>query len=162
MNLYILSDPNSKTECYKVGSHTGSLKKLISRYQTSIPKVKINYFVETNKAADIENKFKQLHIDSRIHNRSGSLSEWFEMPLDKIIVSMINLICKFKSDVMNETTILSFKGETSDSSDYSETSDESDHEPPILVIESESDSETSEESSDYNSETSEESSELVK
>lgn len=43
--IYIITNPaNEKKKMFKLGKHRGSPKKLISRYNTSIPDVKISIF----------------------------------------------------------------------------------------------------------------------
>ena len=62
--IYVFSDPpNESLNRYKIGSHTGNKEKLITRYITSHPEIKLYYFIETDKAVDIENMFKRIHRD---------------------------------------------------------------------------------------------------
>ena len=53
--IYVLSDPlNESIGRYKIGSHTGTINKLISRYITPIPELKIHYFAQTTLALNTE------------------------------------------------------------------------------------------------------------
>lgn len=88
--IYVLSDLTN-TERYKVGSHTGTLDKLKSRYITAIPTLVIDYFAETLHAKYIEDKFKKLYKTKRIKNTNGCLSEWVTMSLEEIIVSLSDI-----------------------------------------------------------------------
>lgn len=103
-SIYILSD-SINIGRYKVGSHTGTLNKLKSRYITSIPSLVVNYFIETDNAKTIETQFKQKHINERILNSKGRISEWVNMELHEIIGSLLTLL-QTNSNRANETTII--------------------------------------------------------
>lgn len=84
--IYIVSDPyNESIGRYKVGSHTGSRDKLLSRYVTYLPDAKIFYFREVIDALGIENIIKQICISKRVININGSISEWYNMELSHLI-----------------------------------------------------------------------------
>ena len=82
--IYVISDGSNPINRYKVGSHTGDYEKLITRYITAIPELKIHYFIETTKASDIESRFKIMYRDKRVVNIKGNYSEWYIMPLSDI------------------------------------------------------------------------------
>ena len=91
--IYVLSDPlNESVGRYKVGSHTGSLQKLISRYITPMPELKIHCFVETPMALDIEAMFKIMFPERRVVNINGHKSEWYLIPLQDIIETLNYLL----------------------------------------------------------------------
>ena len=104
--VYVLSD-RSNTGKYKVGSHTGTLSKLKSRYITAIPDLEIHYFVETSNAKYIEDRFKEIHRSDRFTNSNGNLSEWFILPLDQIISTLLAIINKHQIISSLGTTIIS-------------------------------------------------------
>lgn len=90
--VYVLSDPlNESIGRYKVGSHTGTCKKLERRYLTYLPELKIHYFLETEKALDVESMMKRIYAEKRLINTKGNRSEWFVMPLNDIIAAIIYL-----------------------------------------------------------------------
>lgn len=93
--IYILSNPRVLGE-YKLGVHTGNLRKLQARYETYIPDVTIHYLIENVKAAEIEQQFKELHSELRVpfaRKREGAgLSEWFKMPLHDMITCLLIML----------------------------------------------------------------------
>jgi hypothetical protein len=109
-SIYILSDSTNLVR-YKVGSHTGDLSKLKSRYITAIPTLLIHYFIETFDAVSIENKFKQKHVNERIQNSNGNTSEWVTMELNEIIVSLFAIVLQCNNSKINETMMIT-KNET--------------------------------------------------
>jgi hypothetical protein len=100
--IYILSDESSLEEKYKVGSHSGSLSKLKSRYITPIPKLKIHYFIKHNNARSVETIFKQLYINQRVINSNGKVSEWVQAPLEEIFNTIIILIYRSENNFIND------------------------------------------------------------
>lgn len=91
--IYVLSDPlNEAASRYKIGSHTGTINKLISRYITPIPELKIYYFVKTLLALDIETYFKKTFADKRIVNINGNKSEWYILSLHDIVMTLNSLL----------------------------------------------------------------------
>lgn len=82
--LYVLSNPAVQGR-YKVGIHSGSIKKLFGRYSTYIPNVKIHLVIKQIDARAIESKFKHHYSELRVPlENSGRLSEWFDMDLFRI------------------------------------------------------------------------------
>jgi len=84
--IYIISTKSrAKKKYYKVGSHTGTIKKLKSRYSTPLINEKVYYFHPHSKAKDIEKQFKKKLFDSRIVNKRGHRTEWVKLELSIII-----------------------------------------------------------------------------
>jgi len=82
--LYVLSNPSVKGLC-KIGVHTGSLKRLLGRYSTYIPNVKVQLLINNVDARVLENKFKKSHETHRVPiEHTGRMSEWFMMELATI------------------------------------------------------------------------------
>lgn len=95
--VYVISDPlNESVDRYKIGSHTGTINKLVSRYITSLPELKIYYFEKTPLPLDIEAYFKRTSGPKRIININNNKSEWYIMPLQDII-STLNSLLNHKS-----------------------------------------------------------------
>ena len=93
--IYILSDLTSFFPKYKVGHHDGNLNKLISRYVTYIPCLKVHtlfYIEDFICSSNVESNFKEKHYDNRIVNINGKRSEWFTMDLDEIMSSLNSII----------------------------------------------------------------------
>lgn len=91
--IYVISDPlNESVGRYKVGLWSRNKESLITRYITYHPEMNIHYFVETNKAFDVESIFKENNKDKRVKNIRGRRSEWFVMPLAEIIQQLDYLI----------------------------------------------------------------------
>jgi hypothetical protein len=89
--IYVLSNPKESNK-YKVGIHSGGLIDLEKRYKTYIPNVVVHWFIMTKNAKDVEKLFKDLHESYREPNLTARSSEWFIMPLDQIIKSILLLI----------------------------------------------------------------------
>jgi hypothetical protein len=104
-SIYILSD-SEKLNRYKVGSHTGTLEKLKSRYITAIPTLVVNYLIETPNAKDVETKFKQIYVNERIKNSNGNTSEWVNMELHEIIGSLLAIFLNCNNIKVNGTTMI--------------------------------------------------------
>ena len=104
--IYVLSD-SANPGRFKVGSHTGKLEKLKSRYITAIPTLIIHYFIETPDAIKAENKFKQMHIKERIKNTNGNLCEWVNMELHEIIGSLLAILLRCVNSKNKETIVIS-------------------------------------------------------
>jgi DNA-binding protein Fis len=104
--IYILSDSTNPGR-YKVGSHTGTLEKLKSRYITAIPTLVINYFIETPDAKSIEDKFKQTHINERLKNANGNTCEWVNMELHEITSSLLAIVLQCTKSKNKEVVVIS-------------------------------------------------------
>lgn len=98
--FYIISTKNhSKKNTFKIGIHSGTIEKLISRYTTYFPHPIVYYFQFINDAAIIENKIKYHFYNNRITNHNGGKTEWVIIEyqylynyVKKIIVSKSNII----------------------------------------------------------------------
>ena len=89
--IYVISNPcQAKDNLYKIGYHTGGMKKLISRYSTAIPNIMI-YFSHNVKSA--------VKIESAIHKKldkhrlvENGRTEWFQVDLEKITTTIFRII----------------------------------------------------------------------
>lgn len=104
--IYVLSGLSLSEETYKVGSHTGTIQRLKSRYITAIPKLKIHCFIYTNNAVSIENEFKWLNHNFRVINSNGSVSEWYQLPLTTIVSTLLLLINKPPMCLDDQTVVI--------------------------------------------------------
>jgi hypothetical protein len=83
-SLYIISSPlHEKAGQFKVGIHTGDIKKLVSRYRTAIPGIDVKLFVSVmdGKAREIEDKVKANFSSNRITGSGGNESEFYQISL---------------------------------------------------------------------------------
>lgn len=95
--LYILTDPsNFANNTYKVGIHTGTLKKLTSRYQTYLPKFKLILFWRFPNSRELEKKILSTFSGQRIKNPNDNQSEWIQAELAEILATII--VDQLKSD----------------------------------------------------------------
>lgn len=95
------------TRC-KVGKHAGTLNELRSRYITAIPDLRINYFIRTHHAAEVETIFKSKYINYRIPNVNGNVSEWVEMPVENVFQIIVVLIARCDIRQNGETNVLDY------------------------------------------------------
>lgn len=77
-----------KKNRYKVGKHTGSFRKLESRYITPLVDPIICFFYPSEYAAMTEKKVKKQFDSFRIVNKNGTKTEWFQIDL-KVVISAI-------------------------------------------------------------------------
>lgn len=71
---------------FKIGIHSGDMKKLIKRYETYHPDCEFKLIYQSNRATEIEsNMLKLLEQHRVIKNSSGNQSEWVDLEYDKII-----------------------------------------------------------------------------
>ena len=104
--LYVLSATPEATDQFKVGFHTGDIKKLRKRYITSHPQHKIHYFIEMPFAKQVEKQFKKEYFPCRVTNNGENASEWFRMPLNEIIDGLSAIItCPDKTKPLVERFI---------------------------------------------------------
>lgn len=103
--IYIIQNTLIPDEIYKVGRHKGDISKLISRYITAIPQLKIRLLVKTNFANLIEAAFKSGYSSYRIpilhpcaSPRSKIISEWVKMPFDQLEGILQSLISNYESN----------------------------------------------------------------
>lgn len=96
-SLYILSTPEyEKSGIFKVGIHSGTVTRLISRYITSLPNLDVKLFVllSDEKSKRIEKEVKAHFLPKRVSNINGNNSEWFQVPLEELcsfIFSLLNV-----------------------------------------------------------------------
>lgn len=92
---------------YKIGSHTGNIKCLISRYITAIPLLKIyqyHLFNNRNDMLRVEHFLKNKYLNERLSNINGNLSEWYNLD-EKLLDDVKNNIensLKLNSDSKNK------------------------------------------------------------
>lgn len=70
---------------YKVGIHTGSQKKLLSRYGTALTDPIIYFFYLCEFNVELEKKMKTELLLNRVKTEDGMVSEWVIMDLFEII-----------------------------------------------------------------------------
>jgi len=91
--IYILSNPNDLQD-RKVGRHTGTYDKLLSRYRTyfkTCPRVFFFRAVLSTSAHQIETELKTRIKISRIETINGTLLEWTTMDV-RTLINIINSI----------------------------------------------------------------------
>jgi hypothetical protein len=98
--VYIVSTiEQSQQNNYKFGRHTGTIKKLKSRYVTPLINPIVHYFRFIKNADQIESTIKTKFDNYRIINQDGTKTEWFNMKLNDLIsgveqtISKINPFC---------------------------------------------------------------------
>lgn len=113
-HIYIISDNiHSQYNHYKVGFHTGSLKKLITRYSTDFPELNVYLFRDGElwHETSILSILKPYRITK---NFSGVASEWINRPLDDILQVVIDVFrfnikidtkCRPLDDIINISDI---------------------------------------------------------
>lgn len=104
--IYVLSDPTRVPVTYKVGSHTGSLQKLKSRYITAIPDLMIHYFIVTPHAKAIEDAFKRQCLQNRLLNVNGNVCEWLDIPLEDIVMRVSTLTLQCQVQLVDGTAVI--------------------------------------------------------
>ena len=78
-SLYIIEGGKSG---YKIGVHSGCKGKLIKRYITALPSVRIHRLFNYSSrltALKVENHIKNKYYNNRIINANGNASEWFDL-----------------------------------------------------------------------------------
>jgi hypothetical protein len=88
LHLYVFKSFNTNTEnedLFKMGHHTGGIKKLRNRYLTPHPNMDVRLFYKTQNAIAIENIIKNRYKQERVLNDNGNLSEWYKLSSEKII-----------------------------------------------------------------------------
>jgi len=102
--VYIIRDLNSKKQRFKIGKHTGTKSQLIKRYQTYIPELEIELFLETSYAHQVELDAKRHFKDHMIALNGGTKSEWCTASL-KTIKEYIILTDNRYNGIHHEVTI---------------------------------------------------------
>ncbi len=83
--IYVLG--NSRRGVYKVGRHTGSEKRLVSRYITALIDPTVHLFVKCD-AARVERLVLTKMSAHRLVNVRGRKSEWIRADLSTIIAEV--------------------------------------------------------------------------
>lgn len=83
MSIYVLSK-GSKSDEYKIGKHSGTKEKLVSRYITAIPDLIIHHFIQVEDHKVEEKRLHSKLSKYRTKNANGNLCEWFQCPLSVI------------------------------------------------------------------------------
>ena len=96
-HIYVLGDPNN-TERYKVGVHSGSLKKLANRYRTYIPDVDICEFIQTPYALTVEKELKRSSLERVAFIDTGNDSEWYRSDYPTIHRAITNIINRLERE----------------------------------------------------------------
>ena len=102
--LYIIHKGDI-SDLYKIGSHTGNVKRLISRYITAIPLLKLyvyHHFCNRKDLLIAESFMKSKYINTRQRNINGNLSEWYE--LDEKLLNEVMIDIKNTSPKLNTIT----------------------------------------------------------
>ena len=91
--VYIIStSEKAKNNIFKIGKHTGSQGRLLSRYKTSLIDPYICYFHESDDYSEIEKLLLGKMEDFRIKNEDGRKTEWIKLELSKIIQALIECV----------------------------------------------------------------------
>lgn len=92
-SIYVIStEADSKINKYKIGNHTGSQKKLLSRYQTYLINPIIFYYRPVHNWTIIDSEIKSKLHDYRIQTNDGTVTEWFQLQLSDIIFHIEEII----------------------------------------------------------------------
>jgi len=95
-SIYLISTKaRSKRGKYKLGKHTGSENKLVSRYTTSLINPIVFFFCPVNNADKIENMLKKRLLKYRIVSNRGTVLEWIRWELKNIIAVVDRIVDKY-------------------------------------------------------------------
>lgn len=88
--FYVISDPDSQVKRYKIGIANDDFNERLSQYRTSIPNIRVNYLVYTEK----NNTVEQSLLSRYEYARKPHLNhEWLhDVALDQIISSCNTLL----------------------------------------------------------------------
>ena len=101
--IYIISTRvHAEKNEYKLGKHTGSKKKLLSRYTTSLINPILYYFRYSKNSERIESILKQHFEKERIVNRNGHKSEWINIKLNLLIDEIDKNFLKYEKNNFDE------------------------------------------------------------
>lgn len=102
--IYIISTFEcAKQNKYKPGYHTGTKKKLISRYATSLIHPIVYYFRYTSHAKQIESSLKSFFEKERIMNCNRKKTEWINIELDILIYELDKIFSKYEKNIKRNT-----------------------------------------------------------
>ena len=98
-SIYLISThQKAKINEFKVGKFSGSIKKLISRYTTSLVSPIVFYYRKVNNYTLIEKQILSDLDKFRIINVNGNKSEWIVLDKNKIINIINKNIRKFDQE----------------------------------------------------------------
>jgi hypothetical protein len=101
--MYIISTiEQAEQDKYKLGNHTGTDKKLKSRYVTPLINPIIYYFRYVKNAKKIESIMKTKYDNNRIINQNGRKTEWFNIKLDDLISGVEQTISEYNKTTQNQ------------------------------------------------------------
>ena len=104
--VYVLFNKSAPQDGFMVGSHTGTLDELITKYIITIPNVMIRCFIETSDANSIVHEFRLKHIKDRTRDCRRNLSDWFTINYPEIIASLVLLDSQYNN---NESTLIIYR-----------------------------------------------------
>ncbi|ANB50172.1 T5orf172 domain-containing protein [Powai lake megavirus] len=94
-SIYIVSTlEKAKKKEYKIGQHTGTQRKLLSRYGTPLIDPIIYFFRPVHNSKKIETLILKKLNKYRIINSSGNKTEWIKLDIDNIIKKVCEIIWK--------------------------------------------------------------------
>ncbi|AQN67869.1 T5orf172 domain protein [Saudi moumouvirus] len=101
-SIYIVSTLEKAAQNeYKIGSHTGTQRKLLARYGTPLIDPIIYFFRPVYNSKKIETIILEKLNEHRRINSSGNKTEWIKLNIDKIIKEVCEIIQKnnLESDI---------------------------------------------------------------
>lgn len=113
-SIYVISTHyKANINEFKVGKFSGSMKKLISRYNTTLITPIIFYYREVNNYTLIEKQILSDLDEFRIINANGNKTEWIRLDKDTIINIINKNINEFDEiheiEIFNNKTFTTFK-----------------------------------------------------
>ena len=85
-SIYIISTQSkAKRDRYKVGIHTGTIERLLSRYRTYLLNPILYHYIELDESLAVESSLKNSLLKFRLFNNNDNLSEWYNMELNNLI-----------------------------------------------------------------------------
>lgn len=122
--IYVISTKEkSNNNEYKIGKHTGTQSKLLSRYKTPLINPVIYFYLHCENSLNVENEIKKLLKDKRIKNEDGAYTEWVKLNLQQIVNNIYEILNKNITNVnylnnLNDN-ISEYKKIETDEIDYS-------------------------------------------
>lgn len=95
-HIYIVTSPEMRAAGkYKLGYHTGSREKLVSRYVTALNEVEVVLFMEGT--LEEEQAIHDRLAAYRVNNVRGNASEWYTLPVRTLILKAMKVLASFTS-----------------------------------------------------------------
>lgn len=95
-HIYIITSPEMRVAGkHKLGYHSGSRDKLISRYVTALTEVEVVLFIDGT--LEEEQKIHDQLSAYRINNVRGNASEWYDLPIRTLIQKAIEVLVSSSS-----------------------------------------------------------------